>query len=284
MKILNRTSNFSPIIKAVFIPAILISCLPCFGQVIIESGHFGVQHSNRDGRIVVPATSRYGQVITVPNPAPPVAPVIRSNSTLRNPPPVANLIPSTGTNQVRPRTALPYTATSTAPVTTESLRRAELAARETQRPRPTPQPRVIDVNRIQQINRMERELSVIKTNKVAWMEFDANLIFNRGNKTIKKSAIPLLQKVLAYRCIACGKSISVDYRYVSQGDCAEMALARSASLVEYLSKKSGLSIGCFSIQEPKPILKRAYAGQTFPGELHRPYKSVVNIRIMRSDS
>ena len=170
---------------------------------------------------------------------------------------------------VRPRTTLPYsTSTQTQSRQTDTVYRA----------RP-----VHDAKSLQAIKRMEQELSVIKTTKSAWMEFDADRIFNPGQSTIKADAKPLLDKIVNYLCLSCGKGISVKYGLASGVDPTQTGRNRTYALSRYFAEKSHLSSRGFYSQEPERLQHTStVSGQSYPGQLQRRvHKSLVNIYVLR---
>ena len=223
---------------------ILLLSLPGFGQVIIEGTRFGVDYSNRDGRIEVASPSSYGETIIVPGPVT-IDPGIRTNSTTRRNTDISRLVP------YRPRTS-------------------GLVA-------PQRAVHVIDVNKIQTVARLERELEVIKTTRTAWMAFEADRLFASRQSSLGRSTRALLDKVIQYMALTNGKGIKISYDYVSKGDSAEMGMARANSMVSYLSAKTGLSPGWFTVATPEPVKPTPVSY----GNPSRPYESVVNIRIQR---
>ncbi len=150
-------------------------------------------------------------------------------------------------------------------------------------PRPQPSVRAADIIGLQQFNKLERELGVIKTNKMIWLEFDADAVFDRNRGTIKASGKSLLDKVLTYMALSGSQGIWVNYEFAASSESPETAQTKSENLVAYLKNKSGLSPGYFNIFEPTPLGAPAPATPRLYGQLQRPNRSVVNIRMQRSD-
>jgi hypothetical protein len=150
-------------------------------------------------------------------------------------------------------------------------------------PRPQPSVRAVDIRRIQQFNQLERELGVIKTNQMLWLEFNASTMFDGKRDTIKPSGKILLDKVLKYMALSGSQGVWVSYEFANGRESGQGAQIKTESLVEYLMGKSHLSPGCFNICEPKPLEIPASSIPRLYGQLQRPNQSVVSIRMQRCD-
>ncbi|MDF1810751.1 MAG: hypothetical protein P1V20_00995 [Verrucomicrobiales bacterium] len=223
--------------------------LPASGQLIIEGGSGGVQRSNRDGRIEISRPAGFSHTVVTGQPVnSPLDSGIRTNSPART-----GIVSNSA--QVR---SVPVPS---AGIYTPAVRH------------------VVDVNRIQAIQKLERELGVIKTTKSAWMEFDADRLFKGRQNGINSSARALLNKIITYHALTGGSGITVDYEYVAESDSCDCGTERSEAVVEYFAGKTGLSPGWFTVPVPEP-LKRSEP-QGYSNAPRRAYKSIVNIRIQR---
>ena len=113
-----------------------------------------------------------------------------------------------------------------------------------------------------------------------WMEFYADTLFYPGSNTLKPSAKNLLDKVLTYQRMAGGRGFWVTYDFISARDSGSVAIGKSESVVQFLMGESKLSPGWFTVCQPKQ-LQTPPANTLFYGQLERPKRSVVNIRIQR---
>ena len=114
------------------------------------------------------------------------------------------------------------------------------------------------------------------------MAFDANRLFDSRSGSVRYQSRSLLDKILAYRTISGGRSITVDYEYLAGKESPETAALRASAIVDYLSIKSGLSPGWFTINPPKPVQPRSATSGGYQPPAPRPTSSIINIRIERA--
>jgi len=148
-------------------------------------------------------------------------------------------------------------------------------------PRPQPSVRAADILALQKFGKLERELGVIKTNQMMWLEFDSSALFDKKRGSITASGKSLLNKVLNYMALTGSQGIWISYEFADGRESGQTAQIKTENLVEYLKGKSSLSPGCFNLCEPKPLAIPSTINPRLYGQLQRPNQSVVNIRMLR---
>lgn len=195
---------------------------PCFGQLVIEGGPFGAVRSNRDGKVMGPVASSHRGGVSGVN----VRPMYLS-----------------------PSSASPYRIISPAGAMWYP---AEVAVRPAASPLGTPYFQEIDIRKIQQTQKAQRELGVIRTTRQEEMVFPASRLFGPGQSALSQGGRALLAQVASYSGIGDYAGLRVSYQLDSR-DSSQRALARSEAIVNYLGSKTGRSPGWFATQPPQRL-------------------------------
>ena len=199
-------------------------------QLVIEGGPFGVTLSNRDGKVSGPVSSSNrdavidGRALSTSL----RGRDLRGNSPYRvqNPP-------------------VPHSRSYSEPAT--------VPVRQLIHPIGTPYYREVDIRRIQQYYALQRSLGVIRTVKLEEMVFPASRLFGTGRTDLSAGGKSLLNQVLTYLRMSESNGMRVAYQFASSYDSAERGRARSLAVMNYLSLKSGKSLGWFTMPPPQPL-------------------------------
>lgn len=217
-------SNRAPIKMLCFLGLGLLS-LPGFGQTVIEGGPFGIQFSNRDGKIDgAAASSNRDVVISPPADLNSPTPGFGYASTVRNP-------------TVRPTTP-------------------RVPVQQPQSPVGMPAIRAVDIHRIQEIRKMEQELEVLKLTKESEIVFPVDRLFGSDRSALSPSGRALLNRVLAYMKLTGNSGVKVTYTYFLPGNRSDAdGSEQSLTVADFLTEKSGLSPGWFNVLQPEGLAR-----------------------------